>query len=388
MALPNEPLTREERYLSAIAGQEVGIPTPITRVEQYLAYIAENGTGGGGGYGGKILGSYDTLAELEEEHPTGSKGDAYLVGTTSIHVYIWVEEDGWTDGGAFAAIEGPQGPKGETGDDGADGVSITGISKISEVGLAKTYRITLSNDTHFDFVVNDGMTPSLTNYYTKSQTEDLIAAIRTLSLEKVETLPTEDIDPLTIYLVRKEDSDVDNDVFDEYLYIDDAWEHIGSTSVNLANYYTKTQTDALLDEKQDVIPSYSTEEYEEYKDDIPVGTIFNLEEDKFVERGEEVYSTSERIIGTWIDDKPLYRKVVTIHPNSRDYSVSHGILYVDLLIRCNGWDGSKYIPSVAFTSSYAEGITATRTNILFNCGQDVSIPSDVIVILEYTKTTD
>lgn len=48
MGLPNEPITRQEIYLSAIAGQERSLPDPVTRVEQYLAYIAENGGGGGG----------------------------------------------------------------------------------------------------------------------------------------------------------------------------------------------------------------------------------------------------------------------------------------------------------------------------------------------------
>ena len=43
------PVTRQEQYLSAIAGEDHGIPKePITREEQYLAAILENGGGGGG----------------------------------------------------------------------------------------------------------------------------------------------------------------------------------------------------------------------------------------------------------------------------------------------------------------------------------------------------
>lgn len=42
-----EPVTRKETYLAAIAGEDVNIPAPITREEQYLAYIAENGSGSG-----------------------------------------------------------------------------------------------------------------------------------------------------------------------------------------------------------------------------------------------------------------------------------------------------------------------------------------------------
>lgn len=49
---PAEPLTREERYLSAIAGvtSSEDIPEkPLTREEKYLNKIVENGGGGGGG---------------------------------------------------------------------------------------------------------------------------------------------------------------------------------------------------------------------------------------------------------------------------------------------------------------------------------------------------
>lgn len=44
--LPDQPLTRVEQYLSNIAGEETTLPEyPITRVEQYLDYIANNGGG-------------------------------------------------------------------------------------------------------------------------------------------------------------------------------------------------------------------------------------------------------------------------------------------------------------------------------------------------------
>ena len=41
MALPNQPITRQEQYLANIAGEGTEYPEPITREEQYLAYIAD-----------------------------------------------------------------------------------------------------------------------------------------------------------------------------------------------------------------------------------------------------------------------------------------------------------------------------------------------------------
>lgn len=53
--LPDEAITRIEKYLSNIAGQETEIPCcPIGRIEKYLDYIVKNGGNGG------ICPSYET----------------------------------------------------------------------------------------------------------------------------------------------------------------------------------------------------------------------------------------------------------------------------------------------------------------------------------------
>ena len=85
--------------------------------------------------------------------------------------------------------------------------------------------------------------PDISNYYNKSEVNNLINSISTLSYKKVDTLPA---DPQTniIYLVPKTDTE-SQDVYDEYLYVDGNWEKIGSTEVNLDGYVT---TDALTTE--------------------------------------------------------------------------------------------------------------------------------------------
>ena len=64
-----------------------------------------------------ILGSYNTLAELQAAHPTGSIGDGYIVGDD---LYVW-NGSAWTNVGA---IRGPQGIPGVNG----IGISSTDIS--------------------------------------------------------------------------------------------------------------------------------------------------------------------------------------------------------------------------------------------------------------------
>ena len=85
----------------------------------------------------------------------------------------------------------------------------------------------------------------LTQLYTKTEVNNLLDALNTISIQIVETLPTENISTKTIYLVAKANSESGN-IYDEYLYTNNAWEHIGDTAVNLLDYYTKAEVDAKI----------------------------------------------------------------------------------------------------------------------------------------------
>ena len=82
--------------------------------------------------------------------------------------------------------------------------------------------------------------------YTKAQIDSKIAAIPTLSYQVVSELPTSNISTTTIYLLARSSSSSQPDVYDEYLYVNNQWEIIGSTSTDLSNYYTKSEVDTKL----------------------------------------------------------------------------------------------------------------------------------------------
>ena len=84
----------------------------------------------------------------------------------------------------------------------------------------------------------------LSNYYTKSEVNNLIAAIETVSLDVEQTLPATG-EPNVIYLVPSSDPGTQN-AMDEYIYVNNAWEKIGSTAVDLSNYYTKSEVDTAI----------------------------------------------------------------------------------------------------------------------------------------------
>ena len=108
---------------------------------------------------------------------------------------------------------------------------------------------------------------NLINYYSKSETytkeeiNTLISNINSFSVFVVDSLPSTDIDAHTIYLVPKENEADDN--YDEYIFINNVWEHIGSTSVDLTEYYKKSEIDSILDgyltnydETDPTVPNY------------------------------------------------------------------------------------------------------------------------------------
>ena len=127
-------------YLATSASSGVTTSTPgwtteiqtITPTDKYLwtyhTYTLLNGntvdtdpiiigTYGTDGTSVTILGSYDTLAELEAAHPTGNTGDSYLVGGD---LYVWNGTE-WEDVGQIQGPQGEQGPQGPQGATGAQG---------------------------------------------------------------------------------------------------------------------------------------------------------------------------------------------------------------------------------------------------------------------------
>ena len=74
----------------------------------------------------------------------------------------------------------------------------------------------------------------------------MLDALSSLNFEIVRSLPTENISTTTIYLVLKS---TDNDInfYNEYIYIADRWEIIGTTEVDLSNYPTFEEMETAIE---------------------------------------------------------------------------------------------------------------------------------------------
>ena len=127
--------------------------------------------------------------------------------------------------------------------------------------------------------------------------------------------------------------------------------------------------------------------------------IFDDAKNKYDVTSANTYSTTEQVIGKWINNKPLYRKVVDFGqlPNATTKSVAHNINNLDFIV--NAWAVAKridngditYFPinqARADTYENSIGLYLSQNNISIQTGIDRSNTNITYVVIEYTKTTD
>lgn len=94
---------------------------------------------------------------------------------------------------------------------------------------------------------------NLLNYYLKSETytkEEVLELVNTLKrglFNAVDFLP-ETGEPYIIYLIPSEDPEEKN-IKDEYIWVNESWEKIGSTKIDLSGYATIEQMNQALQQK-------------------------------------------------------------------------------------------------------------------------------------------
>lgn len=110
------------------------------------------------------------------------------------------------------------------------------------------------------------------------------------------------------------------------------------------------------------------------------------------------YSTTETVIGTWINGKPLYRKVLTANSlaNNGILIINHNIQNLEKVTKISySWydtQDSKWYEGIRWDSAtaYIKADGVRSTSVLISCvGTNWSTRTqNVTVVLEYTKSTD
>lgn len=103
--------------------------------------------------------------------------------------------------------------------------------------------------------VTTAITTALANYMTASEVNDAIAKAVAeaahITFQAVDALP-ETGQPNVIYLIPSVDAD-ENNVKTEYMWINNAWEIIGTTTTDLSGYWSKQELRVMTSEELQAI---------------------------------------------------------------------------------------------------------------------------------------
>ena len=107
---------------------------------------------------------------------------------------------------------------------------------------------------------------------------------------------------------------------------------------------------------------------------------------------KDVYSTTEHIVGKWIDGNILYEKTIDFGalPNNTSKNKAHGISNISKIIDISGYytQGTYFrpLPFGSATTSNMLQIYADATNVTILDNSDLSAWNECYVTLRYTKT--
>lgn len=91
----------------------------------------------------------------------------------------------------------------------------------------------------------------------KIYTDEIVSHITSFKVQIVDELPSSDIDTHTIYFVRRVTPSGEADYFYEYMYINNLWELIGSTELDLSDYWTIPEVKAYVASQEYTLPKAS-----------------------------------------------------------------------------------------------------------------------------------
>ena len=103
------------------------------------------------------------------------------------------------------------------------------------------------------------------------------------------------------------------------------------------------------------------------------------------------YSTSEQVVGEWIDGKPIYQKTIECGalPNNTTKNVAHGITNASKFISVSAYttNGTNYM-FLNHPYEYFANVICNATNVMLRTNTNLSAYTETYVTIQYTKTSD
>lgn len=138
----------------------------------------------------------------------------------------------------------------------AEGAQVNKIESIKVNGVAQTIT---SKSVNIAVPTNNNQLTNGAGYQTSSEVQaainNAISEITGIDFQVVESLPETGIKGV-IYLVSN--SGTGSNIYDEYIWVTNRFEKIGTTEIDLSNYYNTTNLLALTNQEIDTIISTST----------------------------------------------------------------------------------------------------------------------------------
>ena len=160
------------------------------------------------------------------------------------------------------------------------------------------------------------------------------------------------------------------------------------SNVSIGGYYNEDESEAQYQSQFHKKTNFYNGVY---KNGVEIATLNDIPSTL------DIYSTNEIIVGTWIDGKPIYRKVVNVGSGSGIFTHPHGISNLDIVVNTYGsfLQGGTHrepLPKTTFAnaspgwSAHIDDFTDTTFSLHFGTG--IGTATKICVVIEYTKTTD
>lgn len=254
------------------------------------------------------------------------------------------------------------------------GLSITGTASVNPtVNIASGYKLptttewtnvttaiagipTKTSDLNNDSGFITSSVNNLTNYYKKTETytqsevDALISTIPKFAIEVVNALPTTDISTTTVYLLKTSTTEIGN-LYTEYIYVNNAWESLGTQTLDLSNYLTTNENQSGLTGSKSWIGNVDAPYVSVYSTTLQHSYVSGIHYDGFVTKYDSnitKYAYGSIKYGSYTLTLPSATGTIALTSNipTNNNQLTNGAGYI--------------------TASYLTAITETEINSLFS----------------------
>lgn len=155
-----------------------------------------------------------------------------------------------------------------------------------------------------------------------------VAALHQFSYKVVDELPPlESAEEYVIYLIKDEKAQ-EGDWYVEWLLVEGRWEKLGDTKIALQDYYTKEETDEIVENLDSSINDRIINEVEEINDriDEEVEKINNHIDSSVAEINDEIDEIKDQLENGVVSSVATDTEYMTVDPNQGDVNINAAVV--------------------------------------------------------------